>query len=192
LALKVRPEIHDTVGNALAGLKRPAEAIPHFEQALALEPKDPNAALGLGRALLALGRQREAETALCLCIELAPESADAHDELARLLADLGRTSEAERHYQAACQCDLKEPLFPMNFGTFYARRKQFDLAIHWYRQSLARQPDFAQSQLQLGIALYEQGDLAAASKAALALLRLKPNSKAGHELIERIAAARRG
>ena len=49
-------EAHNSLGIALQRLKRSAEAVPHFERAIELEPERPETHYNLGRALQILGR----------------------------------------------------------------------------------------------------------------------------------------
>ena len=51
---------HNNLGNALAGLGRPQEAVGHYQQALRIEPDYPEAHNNWGFALAVLGRHQEA------------------------------------------------------------------------------------------------------------------------------------
>ncbi len=82
-AARIAPERstpHSSAGNALLRRKRPAEALRHYEVALAMAPRDEAALLGRAQALAALDRRGDA--------------ADAFDALAEAQAGTGRLADA--------------------------------------------------------------------------------------------------
>jgi tetratricopeptide (TPR) repeat protein len=82
-AARIAPERstpHASAGNALLRRKRPAEALRHYEVALAMAPRDEPALLGRAQALAALDRRGDA--------------ADAFDALADAQAGSGRLADA--------------------------------------------------------------------------------------------------
>ena len=82
-AARIAPERsapHSSAGNALLRRKRPAEALRHYEVALAIAPRDEVALLGRAHALAALDRRGDA--------------ADAFDALAEAQARGGRLADA--------------------------------------------------------------------------------------------------
>jgi tetratricopeptide (TPR) repeat protein len=188
-AVELKPTDHwarALYGSALLKAERAEEALVQCQAAARLKPRYGPAHLGLGKSCHALRRYRQAEEHYRKTLELEPEFADAHDALARLLGELGRHEEAAKYYAAACRHDPHEPLFPTNFGTYHARRGNYDDAIAQFQEALRRKPDYAQAQLQMALAEYERGDLPAASRAAVRLLRMRPNSVAARELLKRI------
>jgi tetratricopeptide (TPR) repeat protein len=109
-------EPHRLLGRAAVAGARPAEAVPHFERAVALEPRNAEYHRELGQALVAAGdgateptafsppaptparaptrslssRSRRAEAALRQAVELAPGDTEAHRRLGLLLQRQGR------------------------------------------------------------------------------------------------------
>ena len=82
-AARIAPERstpHSSAGTALLRRRRPADAIRHYEVALAMAPHDEAALLGRAQALAALDRR--------------PEAADAYDLLAEVRAGAGKLSDA--------------------------------------------------------------------------------------------------
>lgn len=71
---------------ALARSGRPGEALPHFEQATALEPTHYEAMFGSAMAYIQLQRYREARDRLVASLTLYPDQAVLKHALARLLA----------------------------------------------------------------------------------------------------------
>ena len=82
-AARVAPERstpHSSAGTALLRRRRPADAIRHYEVALAIAPRDEAALLGRAQALATMDRRSEA--------------ADAYDALAEIRASSGKLSDA--------------------------------------------------------------------------------------------------
>jgi tetratricopeptide (TPR) repeat protein len=82
-AARIAPERstpHASAGTALLRLRRPAEALAHYEVALSIAPRDETALLGRAQSLAAMARRGEA--------------ADAFDLLAEVRAGGGRLADA--------------------------------------------------------------------------------------------------
>jgi len=67
--------VHNNLGNALLQQGRAAEAIPHYQQALAGKPESPEYHNNLGTALLASGRPALAIPEFKKAVELNPRNA---------------------------------------------------------------------------------------------------------------------
>jgi tetratricopeptide (TPR) repeat protein len=76
---------------------RPAAAMPFYEKAVKLNPRDARSHYGLGECALAAGDRDAAMAHYRRAIEEVPAFADAHRALARLLAEEGRRVDAQAH-----------------------------------------------------------------------------------------------
>ena len=86
-ALEVLPtylDAHNNLGAAYTAQGRYAEALPHFEQAAALDPRNATVYSNLGIVLARLGRTVEARTKLQQALLLSPNDDTARAELAAL------------------------------------------------------------------------------------------------------------
>jgi tetratricopeptide (TPR) repeat protein len=103
-AARVRPSADALLllGHIARTLKRDAEALANFEQAVALDGNHIDALGCLGDALLARGRAAEALACFDRILARAPRHADAQANRAAALAALGRFAEA----LAACDAAL--------------------------------------------------------------------------------------
>jgi tetratricopeptide (TPR) repeat protein len=97
------PDAQVSLGNALYEKKRTAEAIAHYEQALAMRPDYFFARYGLGRALLENGQIDAAISQCRAALLIRPEDPDCQTVLAVALEERGETAEAIQHYQKAVQ-----------------------------------------------------------------------------------------
>ncbi|RAK64354.1 tetratricopeptide repeat protein [Phenylobacterium kunshanense] len=87
-------DLLNTRGVLLRKLRRQAEAIPLFEQAIKLNPKALAAQQNLGNVLLDLGEAARAETVYTKLVRTQPRDPEFQRQLGRALAKLGRIDPA--------------------------------------------------------------------------------------------------
>ena len=85
----------------LTRLKRPQEAVPHFELLVRRDPASVEARLDLGIALAEAGKRERALAAFDEAARLDPRSFRPHYNRGRALHDLGRTREARQALDTA-------------------------------------------------------------------------------------------
>jgi tetratricopeptide (TPR) repeat protein len=120
--LKLEPRSLDgqiLLGNALAGLKDIDGAIAEYEEAIALDPTQGRAYLGLGALQLVSGRRAEAEATFRTAIEIAPKSVPARMALANFFWASNRASEAERTLKDALALAPDDAAANRALGLFY-------------------------------------------------------------------------
>ncbi len=91
------PEAAFNLGNVLATLGRPEEALARFREAVECQGEFVEAWNNQAGVLMDLGRWSEAVEAATRALALAPDYADAHYNLAMALAGAGRREEALAH-----------------------------------------------------------------------------------------------
>ena len=101
-ALAVRDDAaaHANLGNLLVRQHRTEEALPHFECAARLEPRDIGANQNLGAALLTVGKLAEAETAFRKVMELDVRNVRGEFSLGQVSARRGDWLDAELRWRA--------------------------------------------------------------------------------------------
>jgi tetratricopeptide (TPR) repeat protein len=92
---------HNNLGNALLAHRRAADALPHFEATIRLDPDSPKGYQNLGRALAQLGRHQEAVGRFREAIGRDARDPLAHRNLAQSFEQLGRREEALAAYRAS-------------------------------------------------------------------------------------------
>jgi tetratricopeptide (TPR) repeat protein len=128
------------------------------EAALALNLSDPAAHNGKGLLLADAGRAAEAASAFEEAVKLDSTNAVYFSNLGnarRAQGDLGRALAA---YQKALELSPQLPDAANGLGAVLVQQKRAGEAIRWLEQA-ARDPNFVEAQLNLGIALQESGDL---------------------------------
>jgi tetratricopeptide (TPR) repeat protein len=74
------------------------------------------------------------------------------------LEQQGKTAEAEQAWHAISAADPHNAEALAHLGLLAARQEKYDVAVPYYRQAIALNPDVPGLQLNLGLALYKAGD----------------------------------
>lgn len=144
---------HNNLGMALTDAGDPAAAIPHYEQALRLQPANAEAENNLGFALARLDRHAEAEPHYRRALQFQPDYAVADNNLGATLMALGRTNEGLSAFTAALKANPRYAGAHANLGLALARLGRTEEAIGHFRAAVQYQPDFAVAELNLAIGL---------------------------------------
>ena len=104
------PEPSTIFGEVLVGVGRSVEALPVFEQALALDPAYPHALYGRGRARQGTGDLDGAKADFAKTLERAPDHVGALAQLADLAARAGDSVVARDYAARAHAGDPHEPV----------------------------------------------------------------------------------
>jgi protein O-mannosyl-transferase len=94
---------HQNLAHHLNETNRPAEALPHLEEALRIRPRYPEARVNLGRSLFLLGRLDEAIAQFEQAIELRPDDPVALNNLAFSRMNQGDLADTVRLYALALE-----------------------------------------------------------------------------------------
>ncbi len=171
---------HSGLGLALAIKGRLDEAMAEFRQAIALDPKYPEAHYNLGNALRAKGRLDEAMAEYRQAIALDPKDAKAHNNLGNALAAKGRLDEAMAEWRQAIALDPKDAKAHNNLGNALYAKGLLDEAMAEYRQGIALDPKDAPAHNNLGNALRAKGRLDEAMAEYRQAIALDPKYALAH------------
>jgi TolB-like protein/DNA-binding winged helix-turn-helix (wHTH) protein/cytochrome c-type biogenesis protein CcmH/NrfG len=189
-AIELSP--HDSVANAGYGfllmywLRRPAEAVHHLEQAVAMDPLWPAARSRLGGAQAAAGRTDTAIALLTSNIEADPQYADNYWRLGEVYAlNRGRMDEAIRWYARAMALEPASWMFN-DLTRFYLSLGDAAAAERWLDEADCADPD---SFVALIIRYLVQCQRGAAQQAleTAALLVTRAERLPGYEFVDDLA-----
>ncbi len=167
---------------AMLGMQgRPAEAVPHLEEALRIAPGSVRAHAGLGRALVELGRYQDAFDHLDYAVRHGGSSADVQDDLGMALAGLGKPVEAMQRYEEALRSDPSRPATHRHLGIALMMVGRVDEAISHYREGLRLVPDDPDLHNDLGFALMTESKYDEAKQEFGRALQIQPNTAAAHD-----------
>jgi tetratricopeptide (TPR) repeat protein len=145
------PDARFALANALVQSGHAAEAIPHYERLITLQPAA-DTHHNLARALLALGRTDEAIRHLQAALQLDPGLAPAHERLGLLLAQQGRLEEAAGHFLALISLRPADADALANLGNIRLLQHRPAEAIRLYESALRLRPGDARTAENLQLA----------------------------------------
>lgn len=147
------------------------ESAAAVSQALALDPRRPEALVLLALAELAEGRPAAAEERLAAALALDPRSAHAHLNLGNLRRDRGDLAGAEAAYRRALELAPGLADGWNGLGALAIAADRPREAAPFFARAIELEPDFAAARLNYGIALQLAGDEAGARRVFEDLLR---------------------
>jgi Tfp pilus assembly protein PilF len=161
-----------------------------FKEALALEPKEIGAMLGLAEVSLQRKLPLEAEGHLKRALAARPDSAEVLTAYGRYHLSLGRYAEAEVAYKKAIALDRRVVQAHLDLGDLYLTiQRKPKAAVDAYRGATAAQPHYAPARLGLGMALLASGAKADAISELQEAARLDPENPTAWHTIGRIHAS---
>lgn len=142
-------------GLALVKAGKFAEAEPHLQEALSVDPSRADAAFYLAVCHEEAGRPAEAEKLYLQALERDPSLAEAAQNLAALyLGEPARPDEAVKLLERALQKAPGDPKLLANLGYAHGLRGDVPAASKAYEAALAKEPT-AQLQFAYGVMLFE-------------------------------------
>jgi Flp pilus assembly protein TadD len=132
--------LHDDAAQLYLQIKRPADAVRHFEASARLNPEAAPPHLNLGIALAVAGRLEEAAREYNRALAIRPEYAQAHNNLGSLLLQNGQSNEALKHLREAIRVEPRNVEAHYNLALAYAALGEFDRAVETVRNGLKLSP----------------------------------------------------
>jgi arylsulfatase A-like enzyme/Flp pilus assembly protein TadD len=158
-------EVHYYLGRALLGLKRHAEAAPHFERAIRFQPAYGMAHEALAECRAAQGDLKGAIAALRKGREAVPRDASLPMREAAYWERRGDRTEAIRAYEAALPLAPKNAWVRIRLGELVRDTGDLPRAAGLMREAVGLEAANASYWNSLGMVAGANGDLAEAEKA---------------------------
>jgi Flp pilus assembly protein TadD len=146
---------HFQLAYAYTNLKRPTEARPEYERAIALDPKFFEAYLNLGTLLLE-SAPKEAIAPLRAAVELQPAQNHPHYLLAVALDRSGNEAGAAKEFQQILSLEPNDPIALKYLGWYFLRHEKPAEAEAKFRQTLQVEPKDQKALLGLAQSLDAQ------------------------------------
>src|SRR5262245_11112922 len=146
------------------------EARKSYEKVLAADSKSIEAVIGLARLDQVAGRTAQAEAGFQKAIQMDPQSARPIDALGQFYADQKRWNDALPLLQRAHNTDPTDKTITFHYGTALSRLGQFEQAVPLLVEAVGS----AAAHYNLGLILYERGELAASQAQFVAAILENP------------------
>ena len=140
---------HNNLGNVFAGQDRLADAIKHYQEALAIDPNYAIAHNNLANVLAKQGKTDDAIEHYQRAIQINPEYFDAYYNCGVVLAGQGRLDEAVNQYQLALAVAPNSDRAHYKLGLALADQKNFAAAIAQFQEVLRLNPTHVEARQQL-------------------------------------------
>ncbi len=179
---------HENLAFVLDAQGKTDEAIAHYREALAANPRSPSAHVNFGTTLSKLGRTDEAIAQYEAALADSPANPAAHNDLARDLLKKGRTDDAIAHYREAIRL---RPTYFEAYGRLAATlrgAKRLDEVAQTWEAAIAVDPDFAEARQELAVTLVGLRRHARATQVLRDGLARSPNDVGGRLALARILA----
>lgn len=171
---------HHNLGVMLRNKNQYKEAIPHFKEAVRLDPKYVEALQNLGAALLKTGSPETALTYFTKAIELEPSFAKAHLGRGTSLSELGRTREAIEAFDEVIRLEPNHTDAHLKVGRALLKTGQAETALAHFTKAAELMPSHVNAHLGRGESLSELDRTGEAIGAFEEVIRLLPNYPLGH------------
>lgn len=168
-------EQHFGLGLMFASHNQWAEAIPHFEATLQMEPSSVSATYNLALAYRGATRRDDAIGLLTRAVEQRP-NAELTNLLASLEENAGRYLDAVRHFRAAVDLDPENEQYYFDLGAEYLVHFTFDPALEVFAAGVRRFPAASRQFVGLGMAYSALRQYPEAAEAFLRALETDPAS----------------
>ena len=132
---------HFLWGKTAEASGRPEEALFHFEQALACDPKADYVMRNLAMALIRTNKRQQAIGWINRILENDPADVGAQSLLANLYVSVGETAQAEAAYRAILARDPQNQNVMLMLGSLYASNHQYDKALAQLEALVRLAPD---------------------------------------------------
>ncbi len=159
---------------------RPAEALAHFDNGLALRPGDARFLHARGEACRSLGRLPEATECLLAAVQADPSLAAAHNTLGVMHLDSGDVAGAIARFTVGLNARPDYARLHLNLGRALQIRGESAGAIGCYREAIRLAPDYAIAHNNLGASLLGQRQPREAVAALRRALELEPQYPEAH------------
>lgn len=173
-ALPHDPLVHQRLGVIARMQHRPAEALAHFEQAIAEDPQLIEALDQIGAILLSQGKAQQARERVGRQIAMFPSDPRLHNLLGQLWVLSHNFPEAEAVFKKAMSLNDALLATYANLGELYARQGKVEQAIRQFEAILAKNPQHVPTLMILGILHEQQENFPRAMASYEEALRLNP------------------
>ncbi|MDD4628220.1 MAG: tetratricopeptide repeat protein [Candidatus Peribacteraceae bacterium] len=163
-----------------------ATAEQTYLRALALNPKNEYALLGLGIIAGQRGDTKEAEIRNRQAIALSPTFVTARLNLGSLLVNQGRLEEGIAEYRTALDQNLIYPQGHFNLGVALQKTGKSREAVASYEEAIRLQPNFIAARINLGILLYNAKRVDEAVQQFEAVLEQDPGNRQATSALRQI------
>lgn len=175
----------NNLGSALGEKGKPAEALPHFAEAVRLAPRYFDALGNMGQALWEQGEGAQAVSYFERALAVRPDSSKTHWQLGLALEGLGQNAEAMPQFRDAIKLAPHDSVLQTKLAMKLAEQGKPAEAVELYEQALRLDPRSAEAHNNFGLVLFALGREEEGIREFSTAVRLKPDLPAARENLRR-------
>lgn len=141
-----------------------AAALKAYMQAVAINPRNPEAHIYVGDAYLSLGKYKEAFASYDEAIRVAPSNADAYYNLGMAYVTMSMYGDAFKPLLKAISLDANYSEAYYGIGYAYLKLEKFKEALVYLKQAVKLRDDYPEVHLSLGLTYLGLGQMELAEK----------------------------
>lgn len=172
--------VYDAAGAWFASNGNLKCSVAAFEEAVRIEPGSAEAHYDLGVARVQMEQIPAAANEFRLALKAKPDMVQAHNSLGAVLTELGRPDEAKFEFESALKIEPGSVFALDRLAQLQAAGRHYKLAIQYWKQALALQPESPDITLSLAVAIYQDGDTKESIRILGELTKGHPDLKAAH------------
>jgi tetratricopeptide (TPR) repeat protein len=181
-----------TLGRAFQLAGDQAQAMKYYQEALRIEPDNPDTLANMGRLLREQKHPDEALPLLRRAVDLNPGQVWSRNSLGNTLADLHRYDQAIEQFDRAVSIDPDLPPIWINYGIALEKMDRWNDAADKFRRALKIEPNNPRDRFGYGMILEHLNRPAVAREQFEEALRLEPNWQAPAIELARLLACNPG
>ena len=166
---------YSKVGKFLTNRNQWKEAEDAFRKAIAADPNNADAYLGLGNLFARQNLLKQAEEAWQKAVVANPNLGQAYCNLGVIFESQSRLIEAENAYSKVLATDPNFPQAFTNLGLLLANRNRQEEAENCYQKAIKVDPNYLLAYFNLGVLLVNQNRLEEAENAYRRAIAIDPN-----------------
>ena len=169
-------EFLDSLANMLVARGRSAEAIPFYQQALAIDPQRSDTHKTLGATLSSLGRAPEAAAHFEEALRLSPNDPTALSNMGTVFLDRREPGKAIPYFEGAIEIDPRCAEAWCNLGHALSEQGDQSQAIVCLEKALAIQPNLAAAYDNMACMYHRLGRMTEGLRCLEKALKLAPDN----------------
>ena len=168
--------VWNLLGTSAAQSGQADSALFAFQEAISINPHNPEPHYNLGIILQDQNKPDEAIGAYSKALSIKPDYAEAHNNMGVALKDQGMLDNAIEAYSTALSIKPDYAEAYNNIGFVLQDQGKLNEALEAYYKALSIKPDYAEAQNNIGVCLKDLGKLDEAIEAYRKAISIKPDS----------------
>jgi tetratricopeptide (TPR) repeat protein len=182
----VLADTHEILGNIMLSENRLDDAVPHYQEAIAISPPRLDVIEVLADIRLKQKNYNEALFQLKQLLSYNAENPSIYSKLGLAYKETGDTDNAITYFSKAIELEPENPSSYYSIGNIYSDKNDFKKAIEYFQAVLKISPVEPFVLYNLGLSYMKLGDNKSAESAFIKSLQIKPGNSLVMDALEKV------